>query len=98
MKDVAALHIAAILDPAVKNARLQAWPVNCNWNDVLAILRKTHPEHQFVADFPTNVQMSLTTDFSKPRALLPPWPRPDGWKTLAATVEDTVKGLIALEA
>ncbi len=98
MKDVAALHIAAILDPAVKNARLQAWPVNCNWNDVLAILRKTHPEHQFVADFPTNVQMSLTTDFSQPLALLKKWTRQAGWKTLEETVEDNVKGIIALEA
>ncbi len=98
MKDVAALHIAAILDPDVKNARLQAWGVNCNWNDVLAIMRKLYPSKKFIDDFPTNVQVSFTTDFSQPLALLKKWEHQDGWKTLEETVADNMEGLIKLEA
>ncbi|RDW59962.1 hypothetical protein BP6252_13049 [Coleophoma cylindrospora] len=37
VKDVALLHVAAVLDPGLKNARLQAWAESYGWYDVLAI-------------------------------------------------------------
>ncbi|KAF4495700.1 Aldehyde reductase 2 [Fusarium agapanthi] len=39
VQDVALVHVAAILDPKVKEARLQTWGHKAHWNDFLPILR-----------------------------------------------------------
>ncbi|KAJ5976929.1 NAD dependent epimerase/dehydratase [Penicillium viridicatum] len=93
VKDVALLHIAAILDPGINNERLQAWAENCNWNDILAIMRKMYPQHQFVDDLPGMVKLSITADFALPLALLEKWGDQIGWSALEQTVEDNVKSI-----
>ncbi|KZF19798.1 putative NAD dependent epimerase/dehydratase [Xylona heveae TC161] len=97
VKDVALLHVAAILDPTVKNERLQAWAENCNWNDILAIMRRLYPQHHFVEDFPDATKLSITTDFTLPLSLLKKWGDQAGWRTLEQTVPDNVNPLAERE-
>jgi hypothetical protein len=49
-KDVALLHLACLIDPEVKDERVLAYAEPYNWNQVLAIFRKMHPEKKFVDD------------------------------------------------
>jgi len=95
VKDVGLLHVAAVLDPEVKNARLQAWAQGCNWNDILAIMRRLYPEHKFIDDIPGQSLPSLTTDFTLQLRLLKKWAGQDGWRTLEQTVVDDLEGIIA---
>ncbi|KAG2027465.1 hypothetical protein GB937_001209 [Aspergillus fischeri] len=98
VKDVALLHVAAILDPDINNERLQAWAENCNWNDILAIMRKMYPQRQFVDDLPGMGKLSITADFTLPLALLKKWGDQIGWRTLEQTVEDNVKSIQELDS
>ncbi|KAF6218188.1 hypothetical protein HO133_006148 [Letharia lupina] len=50
VKDTARLHVAALLDPEVENERILAFAHPYNWNDVLAVLRKIHPDKNFPTD------------------------------------------------
>jgi hypothetical protein len=95
VKDVALLHVAAALDPEVNSVRLQAWAEYCDWNDILAILRKLYPQRKFVDNLPTAAPLSMTTDFSQPLALLKKWGHQDGWKSLEETVADNMKSIVA---
>ncbi|EGY22278.1 hypothetical protein VD0002_g3425 [Verticillium dahliae] len=52
VEDVAAIHVAAILDPEIKNARLQTWGHSSNWNEFFAVLREIRPHREFPADYP----------------------------------------------
>ncbi|KAH8903574.1 NAD(P)-binding protein [Coniochaeta sp. PMI_546] len=97
VKDVALLHVAAVLDPDVKNARLQAWAEPFNWNDVLVIMRRLYPDHKFVDDLPGMSELSLTTDFTQQLSLLKKWGGQDGWRTLEQTVEDNLRAIVAWE-
>jgi nucleoside-diphosphate-sugar epimerase len=90
VKDVAALHIAAMLDPDTKNARLQTWGISTNWNDMLAILRKLRPGKEFLPDFPDHDYVEVTTDQSESIALLKKWANQDGWTSLEDTIADTI--------
>ncbi|KAH8798511.1 hypothetical protein F5884DRAFT_758745 [Xylogone sp. PMI_703] len=95
-KDVAVLHVAAILDPAIKNARLQAWGHKCNGNDILAIMRKHYPQHKFVSDLANQTVLSISADFTEPLALLKKWADQEQWKSLEQTVIDNVDSIIKL--
>ena len=95
VKDAALLHAAAVLDPEVKNARVQAWAVACNWNDILAIMRRQCPERKFIDDLPGQSQLTITTDFSQPLALLKKWGGQEGWRTLEETVADNMRKIAA---
>ncbi|KAL7918330.1 NAD(P)-binding protein [Trichoderma austrokoningii] len=98
VKDVAVLHVAAALDPAVDHARLQAWGHNCNGNDILAIMRKHYPEHQFVADLANQTALTFSADFGEPLALLRKWGNQDGWTPLEQTVVENVDSILRLNA
>ncbi|OCL12913.1 flavonol reductase [Glonium stellatum] len=50
VRDAARLHVAALIDPDVKNERIFAYGYPYNWNLVLSILRKLSPNHQFPED------------------------------------------------
>lgn len=93
MKDVASLHVAAILDPEVNSQRLQAWAENCNWNDILAILRRLYPKRHFIDDLPDMTKLSITSDFTLPLALLKKWAGQSGWRTLEQTVKENTKSI-----
>ncbi|KUJ19434.1 NAD(P)-binding protein [Mollisia scopiformis] len=90
VKDIALVHVAAVLDPEVKNARLQVWGRHASWNDLLAILRKLRPQHQFVVDFPDAPYLGLSTDETKVIALLKKWGNQDGWRPLRETLAENI--------
>lgn len=91
------LHVAAVLDPYVNNARLQAWADPCNWNDILAIMRLLYPLHRFIDDLSGMSQLSLTADFTQPLGLLKKWACQEGWRTLEQTVKDNMRAIVAWE-
>jgi hypothetical protein len=84
------LHIAAVLDPEVNNARLQAWGRNANWNDVLAVMRKLRPQYQFIPDLPDAPYLGLSTDTTESFALLKKWGNQDDWRPLEETLADNL--------
>ena len=53
VQDTARLHVAALLAPDLQNKRILAFAQPYNWNDVLAVLRKSFPEKNFVEDDPS---------------------------------------------
>jgi hypothetical protein len=69
-KDVALLHLAALLDLEGSNARLQAWGHSTNWNDLLAILGRLRPQKKFIADFADPQRLSLDTGVGQVFGLL----------------------------
>ncbi|KAK3312254.1 hypothetical protein B0H66DRAFT_485641, partial [Apodospora peruviana] len=98
VKDVAELHVAAVLDPEVNGERLQAWAENTNWNEVLAVLRKQYPERDWLPDIeslPKDEKLSITAHFTQPLALLKKWAGQDGWISLEQTLKDNMKGIDA---
>jgi hypothetical protein len=94
VKDVALLHVAAVLDPEIKNARLQAWAEYSNWNSVLAIMRKLYPLRKFPDNFPSSTPLTMTADFSQPLAILEKWGNQAGWRSLEESVADNMKNIV----
>ncbi|KAH8806075.1 hypothetical protein F5884DRAFT_681009 [Xylogone sp. PMI_703] len=88
VKDVALVHVAAALDPHVKNARLQVWGVARNMTDILALLKKIYPDRKFIDELPSLPGLSITTDQSESLALLKKWAHQDGWRSIEDTVAD----------
>ncbi len=91
------LHVAAVLDPEVKNARLQAWADHFNWNTLLAILRRLYPQQKFIDDLPGMSELSFTTDDTQQLALLKKWGNQSGWRTLEQTAKDNMDAILKWE-
>ncbi|EEY16690.1 aldehyde reductase [Verticillium alfalfae VaMs.102] len=91
VEDVAAIHVAAILDPEIKNARLQTWGHSSNWNEFFAVLREIRPHREFPADYPDPYFFPALTDQSKSIAILKKWASQDGWKPLKDSLRETVE-------
>ncbi|KAH8678027.1 hypothetical protein BX600DRAFT_431336 [Xylariales sp. PMI_506] len=94
VKDVALLHVAAVLDPEVKNARMQAWGDYFNWNDMLHIMRRLYPDRKFIDDIPGLTKLAITADHSLPLALYNKWGNQDGWRSLEETVADNMEKIV----
>ena len=90
MKDVALIHIAAVLDPEVKNARLQSWGHSAHWNDVLAILRQLRPQKNFIDDYPKPYHLKVSVDQSESLVLLRKWSDKDGWTSLEDSISENI--------
>jgi len=90
VKDVALVHVAAILDPEVKNARLQSWGHSTHWNDILAILRERRPQTKFVDDYPEPYHLKVSVDQSESLALLRKWGGKDGWTSLVDSISENI--------
>ncbi|KAL2787947.1 hypothetical protein BJX66DRAFT_309711 [Aspergillus keveii] len=93
VKDVALLHVAAALDPDVKNARLQAWGHSANWNEILAILRELRPNKKFVDDYPDPHHLRVSIDQAESVALLNKWrqrPGKGGWTSLEDSILENI--------
>ncbi|KAL6901260.1 hypothetical protein GGI43DRAFT_433947 [Trichoderma evansii] len=93
VKDVAVLHVAAVLDEDTKEERIQAWAGPFNWNDVLSIMRRLYPTQKFVDDFPTPAAITTTTDDRIALKLLKKWAQQDGWKSLEDGVRENISSL-----
>ncbi|KAK0716091.1 putative aldehyde reductase 2 [Lasiosphaeris hirsuta] len=82
VKDVALIHVAAVLDPEVKNARLQSWGHSAHWNEILSILRRLRPQKEFVDDYSDPHHLKVSVDQTESVALLKKWsdkPGKNGW-------------------
>ncbi len=86
------MHVAAILDPTVGNARIHTWSDGFNWNDVLDIFRKISPEKEFPMNFDGMGTIVATVDDRRGRELLKRWAGRDEWIGLEEGVTETVKG------
>ncbi|UPK92490.1 hypothetical protein LCI18_003425 [Fusarium solani-melongenae] len=91
VKDIALLHVAAILDPQVKNAHLHSWGHSSNWNEFLAVLREVRPQREFIADYPDPYHVTISTDQSDSVALLKRWAGQEGWRPLKNTITESVE-------
>ncbi|TPX14549.1 uncharacterized protein E0L32_005241 [Thyridium curvatum] len=92
--DVALLHAAALLDPNVNSARLQAWNSPFNWRDVAAIIHRLYPDSRVITDVEDSPRPTLTADTEEPLRLLKAWGGRDGFRSLEEAVKDTVDGVI----
>ncbi|KAM6517566.1 hypothetical protein FSOLCH5_008530 [Fusarium solani] len=91
VKDIALLHIAAMLDPQVKNARLHSWGHSSNWNEFLAVLRELCPQREFIADYPEPYYVTISTDQSDSMALLKRWADQEGWRPLKDSISESIE-------
>ena len=87
---MASIHIAAILDPGAKNARLQSWGHSAHWNDVLAIMRKLRPQKKFIDDYPSPYHVKVSVDQSDSITLLRKWAGKDGWTSLEDSIAENI--------
>ncbi|KAF5631174.1 aldehyde reductase 2 [Fusarium tjaetaba] len=90
VQDVALIHVAAILDPEVKDARLQTWGHKAHWNDFLPILRELRPQRKFIDDYPETFYLKVSTDQSEPVALLKKWAGQEDWKPLRQIITEAI--------
>ena len=92
VRDVAVLHVAAALDPDVKDYRLYGWSESFNWNDTLALFKKLRPEEKFMDDLEGQGQILGTYDDTVERRLLKTWANLDDWTELEVGLRDTIEG------
>lgn len=93
VKDVARLHVAALLSESVENERIFASAGLFTWNQILATLRKLYPFKQFSDDI-EGEQLSFTTvSNERGEQLLQEVYGREGWTSLEETVADNVMGL-----
>jgi len=90
VKDLALIHVAAILDPEIKQARLQSWGHSSHWNEILAILRKLRPEKKFIDDYPTAYHLKVSVDQSESLGLLRKWSGKEGWTPLEESMSANI--------
>ncbi|RKL33148.1 hypothetical protein BFJ72_g10164 [Fusarium proliferatum] len=88
--DVALLHVAALLDPELKDARLQTWGHKAHWNNFLPILRELRPKRKFIPDYPEIFYLKLSTDQSESIALLKKWASQEDWKPLKEIITEAI--------
>ena len=88
VRDIAALHVAAALDPDIKGERLFGWVRGVTINDILATMRQMYPDHEFMENLPNQVRERVTKDDSLERSLLKKWAGRDDWISLEETIRD----------
>ncbi|KAJ3577440.1 hypothetical protein NPX13_g3126 [Xylaria arbuscula] len=84
---------ASVLDPEVKNARLQSWGHSVHWNEVLSILRSLRPQKKFVDDYPDPYHLKVSLDQAESVALLKKWsanPDKNGWTSLEDSIFENI--------
>jgi hypothetical protein len=90
VKDIAAIHVAATLDPTVTNARIQSWGHPTHWNEVLAVLRELRPTRDFVDDYPETYHIKVSVDQSEALALLRKWTGRNDWIARRQSIVENV--------
>jgi hypothetical protein len=87
------IHVAAVLDPGIKGERFFCWAKPFTTNDILAVLRRTYPDRQFIDDVPNKTKSLITKDDSVMLSLLKKWAGRDDWISLEETVRDGMEPL-----
>ncbi|SPO01190.1 related to NADPH-dependent aldehyde reductase [Cephalotrichum gorgonifer] len=93
VKDVALIHVAAVLDPEVKSARLQCWGHSAHWNEVLSIMRRLRPQKKFVDGYPDLYHLEVSLDQTESLTLLKKWsdkPDRNGWTSLEDSIFENI--------
>ncbi len=94
--DVALLHVAAIFDPEVAGARIQAWGCHRDWNDAIAVLRNLEPGYPdatqpFFIGHDGVKRGQLYTKFLTVTSILKKWKNGAGWKSFEETIAESVE-------
>ncbi|KAK8127111.1 NAD dependent epimerase/dehydratase [Apiospora kogelbergensis] len=91
VQDVAALHVAAVLDPDVRGDRLIAAAEPFHINVVLDILRRQYPDRQFMDDLPSQgLCLATVSDEECLLRLLKKWAGRDGWIPLEQGIREAL--------
>ena len=91
-RDVAILHVAALLDPTVANERLNVWSEQNNWSKLYAAFHTLFPERDF-SGVPSGSNMVGTVDDKLAKELLKKWTGQDDWTSLEESVKSTLEGV-----
>ncbi|KAL6834347.1 hypothetical protein J3E69DRAFT_353629 [Trichoderma sp. SZMC 28015] len=92
VRDVALLHVAALLDPSIEGARLPAWGYEFNWNDILKILQQLDPGKALPAALDNPGEFNGTADVAQAKHALKRWGGQDDFISLEKGVIDTLNG------
>jgi hypothetical protein len=93
VRDTARLHIAALLDPAIKDERIFGFVNEFNWTDVVGLLRKLRPNNKSIPDPPSDEWRDKTVVKPKARAeeILRSFWNLD-WTKLETSLKDAIVG------
>jgi nucleoside-diphosphate-sugar epimerase len=89
IRDIAALHVAALLDTRTEGQRLWGFPHKVNLNEILATWRAAFPDKTITEDFASAARPRITVDESQSDRLIAGWQ--GGWTDWKATVVENVK-------
>ncbi|KKO97176.1 hypothetical protein THAR02_10717 [Trichoderma harzianum] len=92
VRDVALLHVAALLDPSIEGARLPAWGYEFNWNDILKILQQLDPGKALPVALDNPGGFNGTADVAQAKHALKRWGGQDDFISLEKGVIDTLNG------
>lgn len=94
VKDVAAVHYAAAVDPDVKSQRIITAVQKFNWNMILDILRRSYPDRKFRDDFPgVEGLQGENLDCELGLSLLKKWAG-RSWISLEESIRETVESAV----
>jgi hypothetical protein len=88
-RDVALVHVAAAIDPEVRNERIYTIAQHSDWNDFLPILRRLYPEKKFIDDMEGLGKFQGKVDTSLAHGLVKKWGGRD-WIPLEDGIKDTL--------
>ncbi len=96
VRDIARVHIAALLDPTVQNERLFAFAEPFNWTDVIAIFKKLRPENTKIPQAPENEGRDLSNVWKpskRAEELIRSFFGVKGWVPLEVALEEGIADL-----
>ncbi|KAJ6484098.1 hypothetical protein C8R45DRAFT_1214954 [Mycena sanguinolenta] len=93
VRDVASIHIAALLSTSTQGKRIWAAAHTYEINDILAIWREAFPDRRFVEDFKLPPQPRITLDLAQSEELLKAF-EGRSWFSLKESVLANVQGVL----
>ncbi|KAI9761179.1 MAG: hypothetical protein M1840_002011 [Geoglossum simile] len=91
VKDAALLHVAALLDPEVRNERIIAFAAPWAWNEILSIMRRARPDQRTIPeDIPDEGKDLSKVANARGEELLRGFGLP-GWTSLEDTIKENIK-------
>ena len=93
-KDIARLHVAALILPGVEGERLLGYAKPFSHTEILEILRKIKPDKQFESAPEGEGRDVSNVDNRRSEELVNKMKGGEGWTSLEETVKDNVKHLV----
>lgn len=90
VQDNARVHVGALIYSDVNSERLFSFAHPYNWNDILAVLRKLHPEHKFINDIPNLGHDLSKVENERAEEIVKRFGRP-GWTSLEDSIRDVTE-------